>query len=61
MIDHSRRNFLKTSTAVAGFSLIRSLAPAEVFCANAPSDAGARLAPFPPGSVRLAPGIFNQQ
>jgi DUF1680 family protein len=61
MTDYSRRNFLKTSTAAAGFSLIRSLAPAEVLCADAPSDSGARLAPFPPGSVRLAPCIFNQQ
>ena len=30
MIDHSRRNFLKTSTAAAGFTLIRSLTPKEV-------------------------------
>ena len=61
MTDYSRRKFLKTSTAAAGFGLICSLAPAEAFCADATSDAGARLAPFPPGSVRLAPGIFNQQ
>jgi hypothetical protein len=61
MTDSSRRSFLKTSTAAAGFSLIRSLAPAEVFCADAPEDAGARLAPFPAGSVRLAPGIFKEQ
>ena len=61
MIDRSRRNFLKTSTAAAGFSLIRSLTPAEVLCADAPSDASAKLTPFPLGSVRLAPGIFNEQ
>jgi hypothetical protein len=62
MIDRSRRNFLKTSTAAAaGFTLIRSLAPAEVLCADAPSDAGTRLTPFPLSSVRLAPGIFKEQ
>jgi DUF1680 family protein len=61
MIDNSRRNFLKASTAAAGFTLIRSLAPAEVFRADAPSDASARIVPFPLTSVRLAPGIFKEQ
>jgi len=61
MIDHSRRNFLKTSTAGIGLSLIRSLAPTEVLCADGPSYASARLTPFPLGSVRLAPGIFQEQ
>ena len=62
MTDHSRRNFLKTSTAAAaGFTLIRSLTPKEVFGADAPSDASARIVPFPLASVRLAPGIFKEQ
>jgi hypothetical protein len=62
MIDHSRRNFLKKSTAAAaGFTLIRSLAPAEAFCSDAPSDASVRIVPFPLGSVRLSPGIFKEQ
>jgi hypothetical protein len=61
MIDHSRRNFLKTSTAAAGLSFIRSLAPMEALGAGAPSDASARLTPFPLGSSRLAPGIFKEQ
>ena len=61
MIDHSRRNFLKTSTAAIGLSLIRSLAQTEVLCADAPPYASARLTPFPLGSVRLAPGIFKEQ
>ncbi len=61
MIDRSRRNFLKTSAGAAGLSLIRSLPPAEVLCADAPSDRSARLVPFPLGSVRLAPGIFQEQ
>jgi hypothetical protein len=61
MIDHSRRNFLRTSTAAAGLSLIRSLAPTDVLGAVAPSDASASLAPFPASSVRLAAGIFKEQ
>jgi len=61
MTDHSRRNFLKTSTAAAGLSLMRSLSPARVLCADVPSDASARLTPFPLGSIRLAPGIFKEQ
>jgi DUF1680 family protein len=62
MICRSRRDFLKTSTAaVAGFALMRSLAPTEVLGADAPPDPSARLTPFPLGSVRLAPGIFKEQ
>jgi len=61
MTDRSRRNFLKTSTAAAGLGLMRSLAPAGVLCADTPSDASARLTPFPLGSVRLAPGMFKEQ
>ena len=61
MTDHSRRNFLKTSAAAAGFTLIRSLAPAEVLRAVTSSDASARIVPFPLASVRLAPGIFRDE
>ncbi|MGA2275729.1 MAG: beta-L-arabinofuranosidase domain-containing protein [Bryobacteraceae bacterium] len=61
MIDRSRRNFLKTSTAAAGLGFIRSLAPMKALGAGAPSDASARLTPFPLGSSRLAPGIFKEQ
>jgi uncharacterized protein len=61
MIARSRRSFLKASTAAAGLCLIRSLAPAEALGADAPSDASARLMPFPLASVRLAPGIFKEQ
>jgi DUF1680 family protein len=61
MIDHSRRNFMKTSTAVAGLTLVHSLAPAELLGAVAPSDASTRLTPFPLSAVRLAPGIFSEQ
>src|SRR5450755_150651 len=61
MMNTSRRNFLKTSTVVAGLGLIRCLTPAELLAMDAPSDASARLAPFPLGAVRLAPGIFKEQ
>jgi hypothetical protein len=61
MIDNSRRNFLKTSTAAASFTFICSLAPKEVFGTVVPTDASARIVPFPLGSVRLAPGIFKEQ
>jgi hypothetical protein len=62
MTDHSRRNFLKTSTAAAaGFTIIRSLTPMELFGAVTPSDASVRIVPFPLASVRLAPGIFKEQ
>jgi DUF1680 family protein len=60
--NHSRRNFLKTSTAAAaGFTLIRSLTPKEVFGAMTSSDTGGRIVPFPLTSVRLTPGIFREQ
>ena len=62
MTDRSRRNFLKSSTAAAaGFTLIRSLTPMEIFGAVTPSDASTRIVPFPLASVRLAPGIFKEQ
>jgi DUF1680 family protein len=61
MIDTSRRNFLKVSTAAVGLGLVRSLAPAKGFGAVMPADASTRLVPFPLGSVRLAPGIFKEQ
>jgi DUF1680 family protein len=61
LIDNSRRNFLKTTAAVAGVTLARSLASAEILGAVVPSYASARLTPFPLSAVRLAPGIFNEQ
>jgi hypothetical protein len=59
MNDHSRRDFMKTSTAVAALTLIRSIRPTEVLGAVAPPDARTRLTPFPLNSVRLTPGIFS--
>ena len=61
MMTTSRRTFLKTSTVAAGLSFIRCLTPAELLAMDAASDASAKLAPFPLGAVRLAPGIFQEQ
>ena len=61
MIDNSRRNFLKASTAVAGLTLVRSMAPAELLSAVSPADASSRIVPFPLNAVRLSPGIFKEQ
>jgi hypothetical protein len=61
MASQSRRNFLKTSTAVAGFTLVRSTAPAEILGATMPSYSSSRIVPFPLSAVRLSPGIFKEQ
>jgi hypothetical protein len=59
MVDHSRRNFLKTSTA--SLCLIGPLAFTRILYAEAPEHLSGKLVPFPLTSVRLAPGIFKEQ
>jgi hypothetical protein len=61
MIDRSRRNFLKTSACVAGLCLAGPSAVAETLSADEPEHPSDRLVPFPLDSVRLAPGIFQEQ
>src|SRR5271157_2294109 len=61
MIDRSRRNFLKTSACVAGLCLAGPSAVAETLSADEPEHPWGRLVPFPLDSVRLAPGIFQEQ
>jgi DUF1680 family protein len=61
MIDRSRRNFLKTSACVAGLCLAGPSAVAETLSADEPEHPSGRLVPFPLDSVRLAPGIFQEQ
>jgi len=61
MVDRSRRNFLKTSTAAAGLCLIGPLAFTKRLYADAPEHSSEKLVPFPLRSVRLAPGIFQEQ
>ena len=60
MMDHSRRHFLKTSSAVATLSLIGTSAFRGALHASAEGLSG-NLVPFPLGAVRLAPGIFKEQ
>jgi len=61
MIDHSRRNFLKTSTGTAGLCLIGPSALVRALTAREAGSPSRSLEPFPLASVRLAPGIFRQQ
>jgi DUF1680 family protein len=61
MIDHSRRNFLKTSAAAAGLCLIGPSAAVQALTPNEQEHPAGRLEPFTLSSVRLAPGIFKEQ
>ena len=61
MIVHSRRNFLKASASAAGLYLIGTSAVAQTLSAGEPAHPAGRLVPFPPTSVRLGPGIFQEQ
>lgn len=61
MIDRSRRNFLKTSAGAAGLSLIGPGAMVHALSVNGPKYPSDRLRPFPLASVRLGPGLFQEQ
>ena len=61
MVDSSRRNFLKTSSAAATLSLIGPMAFPRALRADAPEGTSGKLVPFPLSSVRVAPGIFAEQ
>ena len=61
MIDRSRRNFLKTSAGTAGLCFIGPSAFVRDLSADEPEHPSGRLMPFPLASVRLAPGIFQEQ
>jgi DUF1680 family protein len=61
MINHSRRNFLKTSAGAAGLSIIGQSALSKILHADAPQQAPGKLEPFPLSSVRLTAGIFKEQ
>jgi hypothetical protein len=58
MVDQSRRNFLKSS--VASLCLVGPMAYTRFLDTATPEHAG-KLVPFPLSSVRLAPGIFQEQ
>ena len=61
MINHSRRNFLKTSAGAAGLSLIGQSALGKAIHAETAERATGKLEPFPLSSVRLTGGIFKEQ
>ena len=61
MVDRSRRSFLKTSAGAAGLCLIGSPAIVQALSANESEGSSASLVAFPLASVRLAPGIFEEQ
>ena len=57
----SRRSFLKTGSGAAGLSLIGESAFLDSLSAQTHDPLPDRLSPFPLASVRLAPGVFQQQ
>ncbi len=57
----SRRSFLKTGSGAAGLSLIGESAFLDSLSAQIHDPLPDRLSPFPLSSVRLAPGVFQQQ
>ncbi len=61
VIDRSRRNFVKTSAGAAGLCLIGLPTAVQALTADEAEHPAGRLEPFPLASVRLAPGIFQQQ
>jgi DUF1680 family protein len=61
MIDRSRRKFLKTSAGAASLCLICPSAAVHALTAGEHEHPAGRLEPFPLASVRLAPGIFQEQ
>ena len=61
MLHQSRRSFLKTSAGAVGSSLIGESAFLHPLSAQIHEPFSGRLMPFPLASVRLAPGVFQQQ
>ena len=61
MIDLSRRNFLKTSATAAGLCALGPSAVVQALSVPRQEHPLGRLMPFPLSSVRLTPGIFQEQ
>ena len=61
MLHQSRRSFLKAGAGAAGLGLIVQSAILDALFAQIHEPVSDRLAPFPLASVRLAPGLFQQQ
>jgi uncharacterized protein len=61
MIHPSRRSFLRTSAGAAALTVIGPSSILEALSPDITDHPSSRLEPFPLASVRLAPGIFQQQ
>ncbi len=61
MTDRSRRSFLKKSAGAAGICLVGPQAFVSTLHADSFEQVTGRIEPMPPGTVRLAPGIFKEQ
>ena len=61
MMNRSRRNFLKTSSGIAGLCFTGRLAAVHAFALDMSEYPAGSLQPFPLTSVRLARGIFQDQ
>ena len=61
MVDHSRRNFLKTSATAAGLCALGPSAVVQAFSVTQQEHPSERLMPFPLSSVRLTSGMFQEQ
>lgn len=61
MLHQSRRSFLKTSAGAAALGLIGEAAFLDTLSAQIHEPSSERVMPFPLSSVRLAPGVFQQQ
>jgi hypothetical protein len=60
-MNHSRRSFLKKSAGAASLCLAGSQAFASVLHADSFEPIAGKIEPLPPGTVRLAAGIFKEQ
>lgn len=60
MVDHSRRRFLKRSAGATALCLVGP-SVISTLGADVPGPSPGRLASFPAGAVRLAPGVFREQ
>ena len=61
MVDHSRREFLKTSATAAGLWALGQSAVVQALTITRREHPSGRLMPFPLSSVRLAPSMFQEQ
>jgi hypothetical protein len=61
MTDRSRRGFLKKSAGAAGLCLAGPRAFMSILHADSFAPVAGKIEPLPPGTVRLAAGVFKEQ